>query len=72
MRFENLRCASYVRHEHICVTQKHLNMCMSLFGEGQNLTFKKYDPGQLQTIKYINCDLFGVRKYVLARVYIVF
>ena len=36
---------------------------MSLFGENQMPTFKKYDPGPHHTMKYNICDLFGVRKY---------
>ena len=41
---------------------KNLNICISLFGYGQKLTFQKYKPGLHQTIKYNICDWLGVRK----------
>ena len=52
-----------VHRRHICAWPKHLNICISLFGGGQTLTFEKYEPGRYQTMKYIICDVLGVRKY---------
>ena len=57
------KCGLYVHHRHICAWPKHLNICISLFGDGQTLTFEKYDPGPYQTMKYRICDVLGVRKY---------
>ena len=57
------KCGLYVHHRHICAWPKHLNICISLFGEGQTLTFAKCDPGSYQTMKYRICDVLGMRKY---------
>ena len=35
---------------------QNLNLCISSFGDGHTLTFKKYDPGQHETMKFIICD----------------
>ena len=43
--------------------EKHLSVCISLFGESQTLTCEKYNPGPHQKMKYRICDALGVRKY---------
>ena len=35
-----------------------------MIGRGQAITFMEGDPGPHQTMKYIICELYGVRKYV--------
>ena len=40
---KNWKCYLYVHHRHIC---------FSVLADGQNLTFKKCDPGTHQTMKY--------------------
>ena len=61
---ETLTCALHVHHRHICAWQQKPQHLQFMFGENQVLTFKKYNLGPLQTMKYRICDLFGVRTYV--------
>ena len=46
-----------------------INICILLFGSGQKLTFKKYDPGHPQTMEYRICDSLGVANLLLVNIY---
>ena len=50
-------CGLYVHHKHIAHGQTNHNICMSLFGRSQTLTFMECDPSPRQTMIY-NISVF--------------
>ena len=59
---ENIQCASYANHRHICACPKVYNVCISFPSEALKHTFEKYASEHHQTMKYGMCDLLGLCK----------